>query len=469
MIKGKLTSLILLVLLLLAATARAAASPTMRLDYYHTGNATQETFSVDKVVIEPLPWAGNPRKNIDETNLGKYLFEVHDRTTNRLLFSRGFASIYGEWETTDEAKTANRTFHESLRFPQPQAPVQIVLKKRDSNNAFREIWSTIVDPKDMFVDNSKLVSPGPLIAIQNSGDPADKVDFLILGDGYTAGERGKFEKDARRLVEILFATSPYKERRKDFNVWALCPAAEESGISRPSTGVHRASPLGASYDAFGSERYVLTFENRALRSAAQFAPYEFIEIITNTGTYGGGGIFGLYSTVAADSEQAPYVFVHEFGHHFAGLADEYYTSPVAYTPAAVKAEPWEPNVTALLDPSSLKWKDLVAPGTPIPTPWQKEEYEKHSREYGTRRAKIRAENRPEAEMEALFRENREFEIKFFASEKYAGKVGAFEGAMYEAKGYYRPEIDCIMFTRSPAFCAVCRRAIERVIDLYSGR
>lgn len=469
MTKRIVIPLALFALLSLHATAGAAAQPTMRVDYYHTGNASQEMFSLDRVVIEPLPWPGNPRKNVDETNLGKYLFEVRDRTTNRILYSRGFASIYGEWETTDEAKSMNRTFHESLRFPAPPAPVQVVLKKRDSNNAFREVWSTIVDPADMFVDPSKPASPGPLIEIQKSGDPAEKVDFLILGDGYTSAERGKFEKDARRLVDILFAASPYKERRREFNVWALCPASAESGISRPSTGVHRASPLGASYDAFGSERYVLTFENRALRTVAAFAPYEFIEIITNSRTYGGGGIFGLYSTVAADSEQAPYVFVHEFGHHFAGLADEYYTSPVAYTPVAVKTEPWELNVTALLDPKNLKWKDLVAQGTPIPTPWQKEEYEKHSLEYGKRRAQIRAENRPESEMEALFRENREWEIRFFAGEKYAGKVGAFEGAMYEAKGYYRPEIDCIMFTRSQTFCAVCRRVIERVIDLYSGR
>ncbi|HXU39246.1 MAG TPA: IgA Peptidase M64 [Blastocatellia bacterium] len=439
----------------------------MRVDYYHTGNATQEMFSLDRVVIEPLPWPGNPRKNIDESNLGKYLFEVRDRTTNRLVYSRGFASIYGEWETTDEAKSMNRTFAESLRFPAPVSPAQIVLKKRDSNNAFREIWSTIVDPKDIFVDTAKIASPGSLIELQKSGDPADKVDFLILGDGYTAAEHGKFEKDARRLLEILFATSPYKEHRRDFNVWALCPAAQESGISRPSTGVHLASPLGTSYDAFGSERYVLTFDNRSLRNVAQFAPYEFIEIITNSRTYGGGGIYGLYSTVAADSEQAPYVFVHEFGHHFAGLADEYYTSPVAYTPSAVKTEPWEPNATALLDPANLKWKDMVAAGTPIPTPWQKEDYENHSREYGKRRAQIRARNRPESEMEALFRENREWEIKFFAAEKYVGKVGAFEGAIYEAKGYYRPEVDCIMFTRSQNFCAVCRRAIERVIELYS--
>jgi hypothetical protein len=233
--------------------------------------------------------------------------------------------------------------------------------------------------------------------------------------------------------------------------------------------VHRRSPLGATYDAFGSERYVLTFDNRALREIAAFAPYEFIEILTNTRTYGGGGIFGLYGAVAVDSGQAPYVFVHEFAHHFAALADEYYTSPVAYAPApANRIEPWEPNVTALLDPQTLKWRDLVEPGTPLPTPWQKEEFEKASRAYQERRAKIRAANRPEEDMEALFAEVRAFEMTLFAKEKYRGKVGAFEGANYEAKGYYRPEVDCIMFTRSPAFCAVCRRAIEMVITLYSN-
>jgi hypothetical protein len=171
--------------------------------------------------------------------------------------------------------------------------------------------------------------------------------------------------------------------------------------------------------------------------------------------------------VAADSAEAPYVFVHELAHHFAALADEYYTSPVAYSPPAIKTEPWEPNVTALLDPKRIKWKDLVEEETPLPTPWQKEEFEKHSREFQERRARLRAEGRPEEEMEALFREVRRFEEQLFEQEKYFGKVGAFEGAMYEAKGYYRPEADCIMFTRSPAFCRVCRRAIERVIDFYA--
>jgi IgA peptidase M64/peptidase M64-like protein len=464
-----LTALKLLIIVFIFSAGASAAPRTMRLDYYHTGNASQELFSLDRVIIEPLEWPGQPNRSIDDTNLGKYFFEVIDQSSNRVLYSRGFASVYGEWETTDEAKSMNRTFHESLRFPAPAVAVRVVVKKRDKNNAFRQSWSTVVDPKDIFIVTSNPPQPAPLIEIQNSGHTAAKVDLLILGDGYTRAEAKKFEGDARRLVAILFATSPFKERRKDFNVWAICPPAAESGISRPSTGVHRSSPLGTTYDAFGSERYVLTFDNRAFRQIASFAPYEFVEILVNNQTYGGGGIFGQYATVAADSSSAGYVFVHEFGHHFAALADEYYTSPVAYAPATERIEPWEPNATALLDPKNLKWKDLVGEGTPIPTPWEKEDYEARSREYQKRRAKIRADRRPEQEMEALFRENKEDETRRLAAEKYAGKVGAFEGANYEAKGYFRPQIDCIMFTRNDVpFCAVCRRALERVINLYSG-
>ncbi|MGH9581228.1 MAG: M64 family metallopeptidase, partial [Terriglobales bacterium] len=332
-------SLMLLSLLMFSLVCSGFAAPaTMRLDYFHTGNATQELFSVDRVVVEPLPWPGNPRRPLDDTNLGKYLFEVRDRASNRMLYSRGFASIYGEWETTDEARKANRTVHESLRFPAPQAPVQIIVKKRAADQSWREVWSVVVDPKDKFVDPSQPAAPATLVTLEKNGEPADKVDFLILGDGYTTAEAGKCEGDAKRLTGILFATSPFKERRRDFNVWLLCPAAAESGISRPSTGIHRRNPAGSTYDAFDSERYILTFDNRALREIAQFAPYEFVEVLVNNGTYGGGGIFGLYSTVAADSLWAPYVFVHEFGHHFAGLADEYYTSDVAYLPAENRVE-----------------------------------------------------------------------------------------------------------------------------------
>jgi IgA Peptidase M64/Peptidase M64 N-terminus len=454
--------------LLLLTNSAFAAPQTMRLDYYHTGTSASETFSLDRVVIEPLPWPGNPNKNIDNTNLGKYFFEVRDEKTKRPLYSRGFASIFGEWETTDEARAMARTFHESLRFPAPDTPVEIVLKKRDPKNNFVQIWATVVDPANMFVDRSKGTAPARLIAIQKMGEPTTKVDFLILGDGYTAAEEEKFERDARRMTEALFATSPFKERRKDFNVWALCPPASESGISRPSTGIYHDSPLGATYDAFGSERYVLTFDNRALRKAAAFAPYEFIEIVANNRTYGGGGIFNLYSTVAVDNAWANYVFVHEFGHHFAGLADEYYTSSVAYAPATERIEPWEPNATALLDPANLKWKSLVSTGTPIPTPWNKEAFETYSLAIQKRRQQLRKDKRPENEMEALFTEELKHEQEMFSKEKYVNRVGAFEGAIYEAKGYYRPEVDCIMFTRTDHFCALCRHAIERIIDEYSN-
>jgi hypothetical protein len=455
------------ILVLLFVTTAIAATPTMRLDYYHTGDAAQEVFSVDRVVIEPLPWPGDPAQAIDSSNLGKYLFEVRDLKTKELLYSRGFASIYGEWETTDEAKTLKRTFQESLRFPAPAVPVSIVLKKRDAKNVFQDVWTTTIDPADQFVDRSKPAQPAPLITIQKTGEPETRVDFLILGDGYTAAEAKKFEADARRLTETLFATSPFKEHRKNFNVWAICPPAADSGISRPSTGIYRDSPIGATYDAFGSERYVLTFDNHALRKAAQFAPYEFIEVVANGRTYGGGGIFNLYSTVASDNAFADYVFVHEFGHHFAALADEYYTSSVAYAPATDRVEPWEPNATALLDPNNLKWRHLVSPSTPIPTAWNKEAFETYSREIQKRRTQLRKDKRPEQEMEALFREELAHEKKMFEGEKYFGQVGAFEGSMYEARGYYRPQIDCIMFSRTNYFCKVCREAIEKVIKMYS--
>jgi hypothetical protein len=440
----------------------------MRVDFYHTGNANEERFSLDRVVLEPLPWPGNPARPTDDTNRGKYFFEVVDSASGGVLFSRGFSSIYGEWETTAEAQKVDRTFSESLRFPRPASPVRVIVKKRDAQNQFREAWTVAVDPGDKFVLRNAALDAGPLMRLHESGDPETKLDFLILGDGYTGSERGKFERDARKLMGILFATSPFKERERDINVWGLVPGAAQSGISRPSQNIYKRSPVGATYDAFDSERYVLTFENKAFRDLASNAPYEVVEILTNTATYGGGGIYGLYSTVAADSMWAPYIFVHEFGHHIAALADEYYTSDVAYLPAADRVEPWEPNVTALLNPSQLKWKDLVTAATPLPTPWPKEEFERYTKDIQTRRRAIRAANRPESEMDALFREEERHDTSLLNEGGHAHRVGAFEGANYEARGYYRPQADCIMFTRDNVpFCAVCRRAIDQILDLYT--
>jgi hypothetical protein len=437
----------------------------MRLDCFHGGIATEEQMSLDGVVLEG-PWPGRMDRAIDDTNLGKYFFEVRDRQSGRVLYSRGFASIFGEWRETGEAKETRRQFHESLRFPAPSAPVKVIVKRRDRQNAFQEMWSISIDPNDPAIDRSGPPANAKVWAVMRNGEPRDKVDLLLMGDGYTAAEMDKWHKDARRLADTLFAASPFKERRNDFNVWAVDTPAEESGVARPSDNVYRRSPLRASYDAFGSERYVLTFDNKRMREAASAAPYEFIEIIVNDRKYGGGGIFNLYATVSADNAFTPYVFVHEFGHHFAGLADEYYTSDVAYGAAAERLEPWEPNVTA--DPHAAKWSGLITQGTPLPTPWPKETFESLQKEIQARRRQIRATHRPEAEMEALFREEREKDTALLASGPHGHAVGAFEGAMYEGRGYYRPQADCTMFTRDQVgFCAVCRRAIERIIDLYS--
>lgn len=441
---------------------------TLRFDYYHSGEAKEEHISLDQIRLEG-DWPGSRVNLVDDTNLGKYFFEVWDLESNRLLYSRGFASIYGEWETTGEAKKIWRSFHESARFPEPHKEVQLVLKKRQDDGSLREIYSGVVDPKSRFVNRSPLNPIGKVWTVHESGKPAKKVDFLILSEGYTASEKEKFHSDTKRLVEVMLNTEPYKTMKSDINVWALDIAAAQSGISNPRKGTWVNSPLGCSFNAFDVDRYVLSYENKAIREAAALAPYDALVILFNGRKYGGGGIFNLWSTVASDTAPAPYVFVHEIGHSFAGLADEYYTSEVAYqdyvTPGT---EPWEPNITALKDPSKLKWKDLVEASTPLPTPWDQPGYDKLSVEHQKRRKELQESGKPEEEMEFLFEEVKRSTGPMLANDKYANRVGAFEGAGYEAKGLYRPATDCIMFTRNPDhFCAVCHRAIVRVIRLYN--
>ncbi|WP_292039560.1 IgA Peptidase M64 [Massilia sp. UBA6681] len=457
-------------LALVAGIATAAPQPaTVRVDYTHSGNALSDQYALERVVIEPLPWPGNTARNLDETNRGQNRVEVVDAKTGDLLYSRGFSTVFGEWRTTDEANKISRSFQESVRFPKPDRPVRVRILERDERNGFSVAWSVEVDADAQEVVKKQPDLAAKPIPVHVSGPSADKVDLLIMGDGYTAAELKKFEADARRLTQYLFSVSPFKERARDFNVWALVLPTSESGISRPSTGVHHASPLGTRYDIFGSERYVLTLDNRALRDIAQHAPYEFIEILVNNETYGGGGIFGQFSTAAAGNGWANYLFVHEFGHHFAGLADEYYTSPVAYAAASTRMEPWEPNVTALRDPANIKWKRHVKAGTPLPTPWPKAEYEEASRAYQKKRAALRAANRPESEMNALFMEDLKATNALFAGKPHRHDVGAFEGANYEATGYYRPAMQCLMFDRSEAFCPVCQDGISDIIDLYAGK
>jgi hypothetical protein len=438
---------------------------TMRVNYFHTGNRGQELIALHSVVSDG-PWPGSRTHLIDTMNLGNYYFEVVDRETNQPVYSRGFASVFGEWVTTDEAKERAGTFAESVRFPWPKKPVQLVIKKRDTDGAFQQIWSTLIDPASRFVNPGDRKPAGKVWSLVDSGPPSSKVDLLVIGEGYTEAELPKFHKDVERLVGKLFATEPFKSRKSDFNVRALDVVEPVSGVNRPRTRDDRRTATGVQYNIFDSERYVLTLDDHRMRDVAASAPYDFLEILVNEKQYGGGGIFNDQATACVDSAFSEYVFVHEFGHHFAALADEYYTSPVSYetTGGSEHPEPWEPNVTA--NGARPKW--ATDPDVPLPTPWDKEAFEKHSREIQKQRAAIRAANQPESVMDKLFTQERAWETQFLGSQKFAGKVGAFEGAAYEPRGLYRPEIDCIMFTRDEVgFCRVCRKAIERIIDAYA--
>lgn len=440
---------------------------TMRLDYFHSGNAAEEHFAVDRILSDGK-WTGSKTILIDTLNLGKYRFEIIDKQSNVLLYSWGFASIYGEWETTGEAKKQWGTFHESLRFPWPKKTVKVVLKKRDKQNQWAEIWNTQVDPGSRQVTPADLINTYKTFTIMENGPAEKKVDLVVLGDGYTKEEMAKFRKDAKRLIAALFSVEPYKSRQADFNVRAVETPSPVSGVSRPHPGVFKRTPLSVHYSSFDSERYALTYDNRRVRDIASAVPYEFMIILINERTYGGGGIYKLYATLAADNAFSDYLIIHEFGHHFAGLADEYYTSQVSYeVDSKGTVEPWEPNITALLDKDNFKWKNLLKPGTPVPTPWDKKEFDAYSMSIQEERQRLRKAKAKEEELEALFQRQRKKESEMITKMKYANTVGAFEGAGYLAKGMYRSSINCIMFTRNLTFCPVCQHSINRVIDQYN--
>ena len=315
----------------------AAAPRTMRVDYYHTGNASEERFSLDRVVLEPLAWPGNPDRPVDDTNLGKYFFEV-DRPRNRTASSTRAASPPSTASGRRRARrrSCSRTFHESLRFPAPERPVQIVLKKRDAAERVpRGLDARASTRRTSSSTRSTRRRPGPLLAIQKHGDPAEKVDFLILGDGYTAAERGKFEKDARRLAEILFATRRSRSAARDFNVWGALPGRR--GVGHLAALDRHPPPLAARRDLRRVRLRALRPDLREPRASAT-SRRSPLRVRRDPGQHPDlrrrRHLRPLLRRSPPTALWAPYVFVHEFGHHFAGLADEYYTSAVAYEPAA---------------------------------------------------------------------------------------------------------------------------------------
>jgi hypothetical protein len=382
---------------------------TLRIDYHHWGDATTDAASLDEVYRYGT-WAGSLRNLIDELDYGAYYHKIYDAASGRLLYSRGFDSYFKEYQTSSKAKDGVvRVFHESAIVPCPRNEVVFVLEKRQKDGGMSEVYRCRIDPNDLSVITER--GPDPTVKVYRSltsGDSHVKADVAIVAEGYTADDQEKFEKDLERFTAAFFKAEPCRSHRDRFNIYGVFKPSAQSGCDEPRHGQFRDTAVEATFNSMGSERYLLTEDNRALRDIARHVPYDALYIMVNHHRYGGGGIYNFYCTFTSDNQWSEYLMVHEFGHSFFGLADEYYTSDTAYDdfyPAGY--EPSEPNITALLDPSNLKWKHLVSEGIEIPTKWEKAGYDeadlkwqKERRRLNDRVADLRRTGAPDVEVKA---------------------------------------------------------------------
>lgn len=456
---------------------------TMRLDYFHIGDAKEEWITVDQV-YEQGTWAGSQRNLVDNFDNGRYYAKIYDSSSGQLIFSKGFDSYFGEYKTTNQAlKGIKRAYHETILIPYPKKNIRFTLEVRNRENILLPLFSQEIDPSSVSIIKENLDKKVKIFEIRKNGSPHEKIDIAFIAEGYTSEEEEKVEADFKRFTEIFFNHEPYRTYKDRFNIYGVFKPSEESGCDEPRPGIFKNTTLNATFNSLGSERYLLTEDNRSLRDIAAHVPYDTLFIMINHKRYGGGGIYNLYCTFTVDNQWYEYLFLHEFGHSFAGLADEYYTSSVAYNefyPRGV--EPAEPNITALLNPKNIKWKDSLTPYIEIPTPWKKEgfdkmdlAYQKIRREINEKIARMKREKAPQAEVEKIEQESdrlsRDHAKKvddYFSKSRFRDKVGVFEGAGYSAKGLYRPMLDCLMFTKGKKpFCKICEQAVVRVIKYYS--
>lgn len=463
---------------------RYFSDKTMRIDYFHIGDAKEEMVTLDQVYEQGI-WAGSPRNLLDPFDNGRYYAKIYDLSSGELIFSKGFDSYFGEYKTTSKALAGEkRTYHETVLVPYPKSKINFTLEVRDGKNRLQPFFSRVIDPSSVEIKKDPLAQDVKVYELRKNGHPHDKVDVAIVAEGYTRQEEEKLLQDFERFAGVFFSHEPYRSFEDRFNIYGVFKPSQESGCDEPRMGIFKNTAIGATFNSLGSERYLLTEDNRKLRDVAAHVPYDALYIMVNHKRYGGGGIYNLYCTFTADNQWFRYLFLHEFGHSFAGLADEYYTSSVAYNdfyPRGV--EPTEPNITALLDPENLKWKEYLSAGVSIPTPWEKDDFDEMDRAYQKIRAEINDEiaamkrnkasrdeiEKKEQESERLSRDHAKKVDAYLAGSQYSGKVGVFEGAGYSAQGLYRPMLDCLMFTKGDKpFCEVCEKAVIRIIEFYSG-
>lgn len=390
----------------------------LRIDYEMVGRRDTE-FVVLKDLMEQGQWAGSKSISGQPAQLGNYRFSLIDSLSGTLIYSNGFSGLFNEWQQSPEALTTTASFYHVNLAPMPRRTVLFRLERTNyDKSGHSTIAEFYINPKSKFIRRES-TKPLKYTVVQDGNDVNSKIDIAFLAEGYTADQMDKFRADVSRFWNYMSGVEPYSSNKDRFNVYAVESPSVESGTDIPNQGIFRNTAMNFTFSTFDVDRYLTTFDMKSVHDIAAAVPYEHIIILVNTSEYGGGGFYNFYCAGTADHSLSLRVMVHEFGHSFAGLADEYFYADEANEEMySLQREPWEPNLTTLIDFDS-KWKPMLDVQTPVPTPRTKD---------------------------------------------YVGKVGVFEGGGYQTKGIYSPFQDCIMRSNTPkTFCPVCHKAILRAI------
>lgn len=420
----------LAVISLLATVLLGAQEKTLRVDYVFSGTDKSTEISLERLYSFD-GWAGRTA-NLDKVPVkGNGQISMTDLETGNVIFMQSFSTLFQEWKTTEEATRIRKAFENTFLLPMPSAKAAVKVELYDFFGNVCASLNHIVDPSDILIRHI-VPDPAPHRYLLKNGSPQDKIDVAIVAEGYTSEEADQFYRDAQVAMEAILAHEPFKAYRDRFNFVAIALESEDSGVSVPREGVWKNTAVGSNYDTFYSDRYLTTSCVWKMHDALCGVPYEHLVILANTDTYGGGGIYNSYTLTTALHKDFKPVVVHEFGHSFAGLADEYYYDDQFVEYYYPDSEPWEQNITTLYDFSS-KWDDMLPKFIQIPTPVE-----------GNVWKRIGEGEKPEA------------------------IIGVYEGAGYQSKGVYRPYPDCRMKTNAAeSFCPVCQRAIARIIEFYT--
>jgi len=440
---------------------------TLRLDYVFAGNHDAQQIYLEQMFVTPQ-WAGRKSRLADVPLNGNGQIQVRDHATGQVLFVHTFSTLFQEWLATEEATKVSKAFATSYNVPMPKQPVDVTVSLLDFHGKVVASLTHMVDPTDILIRQlwsngipSHYVWKGKLLPKQDKAadqpgkrdytptegpldgqpDITECIDLAIVAEGYTREQMGKFYGDCQRVVDALFAHEPFTSLKNRFNVVAVAAESLTSGPSVPHLGRWSATPVGTHYDTFYSDRYLMTQDIHRLYDVLSGVPFEHIIVLVNSDTYGGGGIYNQLTVTTSDHPTFHQVLVHEFGHAYAGLGDEYFYDDAYESMYPSDTEPWEPNLTTMVDFQS-KWADMVPKGTAIPTPVD-----------------------PKVPNYRKITNEKEQRLLDAATQR----VGVFEGGGYQSKGVYRPAQECRMkINEVTNFCPVCSRAIQRITDFYTS-